>query len=663
MAQDAFGAYAQRMRGGVVNQARDHEMTVPLPTAGDIDNSARQFAKGVPVVGAYLDEANAATRAAMGQGDYESNVAAERQRDKQFEAAHPYGAAGMQIAGGLASGAGLMRAAPGVGNVVFGNLGRGIVPRMAASGIAGAGVGAVHGFGAGEDLDSRITEAKRGGMVGGAIGTVAPPVASGISALARQLTNYGATRSAAQNLNTTPSVVRRLARDIGSDDLTRAGVTQRAAELGPEGMTLDYGRNLTGRAEALAGMPGAAQRNVVGAVEGRVRDTAQRIGAELDNAMGPSPNVVTLMNRIDGVYNAQIRPAYDRVMNAHPQVWDDNLSQLAARPSIAKAMRDAVTLAKEAGDNVSAPFVFGADGTVSLKPGATPNLRYWDYVKKSLDARIGAMVKNPDPNSAGKATLGALLDSKRALVDHLDNLTGGAYQAARNVAADKFTVKEAFETGLDIFKNKMLPEEFAQTLHGAGEIERRAMAAGARRALERMREVAPSNISEGGRQVYRELLQGGPNGDTAQKLRMLLGDDAANDVITAAQRETGFQSVYDRVAGNSRTAPRLNAQADMTPPKVEGATVTGLMNRAPVAAAEKLLGYQFGQGMERTREGLGDVLTRRGPQARNALLELVDYNAATQSNPMTRELAKALLMGPAITQGERAERRYMRGAR
>ncbi len=604
-----------------------------------LDNVVRQVAKGVPVVGSFMDEISAAGDAAtypvLGRGDpsesysqrYHGNLARERGIDKKFEEANPKTSFGLQLGGGLASGGALMKAAPSVGNFVFGNVAGSMPARMGAAGAAGSVLGAIHGAGSGEDFEQRGAEALKGGAIGFPVGVLAPPVATAIGAGVNALGNRFANNRVAADLGVVPGAVSRVARNVEADQLTPAGVTRQAAELGPEGMVMDAGRQLRGRAEAVATLPGTGQNTILNATEQRVKTAADRIGQELDASMGRSPNVVELTNRIDAHYKQVLRPLYDNVMTAHPQVWDANLQTLTRRPSIQRAVDDAVHLARESGDDIVSPFTRAADGSLQLNPNTTPNLRFWDYVKKSLDSRINAFARNPDMDSAGKSSMSSLLETKRELVSHLDSLTGGAYKQARDVAAEKFAIKEALETGRSLFQNKMLPEQFAEELQGMGRIERMALAAGARRELERLREVSPANVSEGARAMYRELLQGGPNGDTAQKLRMLLGDQTTDGLIGAAQRETGFQSVYDQVANNSRTATRLAAQADMQPAQMPEMSLTGAVNRLPVLPVERAGQSILDRGTQRTREGIADLLTRAGPERDRVLNTLIDLNA------------------------------------
>lgn len=665
--QDAFSAAAQRMQ-------RPHMRTAmgPAPetnlTMGDIDNGVRQLAKGTLGIGSYMDEiaaaGDAATYPVFGRGAagesygqrYEQNIAAERQRDKSFEAANPAMSTALQVGGGVASGGALMKAAPGAARAVMGSMpGASLPARMIAGAGAGAGVGAVHGFGAGENgFQERLGEAARGGVIGGGVGALIPGVATVGQRMAGALSNWRAGSEVAQDLGVPRGAVNRVAQSLERDQFTPAMAAARSVELGPDGMVLDMGRQLQGRAEAVASLPGSGQNKVIDAVEGRVRETAQRMGADLDRELGSSPDIVALAGKIDQHYRPLIRPAYESVMTAHPTVWDDTLQRLTRRASVRKAADDAVTLAGEMGDEIASPFARAADGSLRLRPNVTPNLAYWDYVKKSLDGRIGAMTRNPDPDSAGKQTVSALIDTRRELVEHLDRLTDGAYRKARNLAADRFAVHEALENGLEIFKNKMLPEQFREAIADLGPVERTTMAAGARRALERLREVAPANMSEGGRQVYRELLQGGPDGDTAQKLRMLLGKEPADRLIAAARRETEFQDAYARIATNSRTAPRLAAMEDMQPMQAPE-TLTGGINRAMALPVTGFINSRLRQGNEQTREGIADLLTRKGATRDMTVQALMGLNntRAAGLDTSTRDTMAALLMGPSIQQAQK----------
>ena len=89
------------------------------------------------------------------------------------------------------------------------------------------------------------------------------------------------------------------------------------------------------------------------------------------------------------------------------------------------------------------------------------SLKYWDYVKKSMDQRINTMMRSgiDDLSSAEKSDLGGLINAKQSLVSHLDSVTDGKYAEARAIASTKPELHEAFDFGQSIFNSKLLPEE------------------------------------------------------------------------------------------------------------------------------------------------------------------------------------------------------------
>ena len=404
--------------------------------------------------------------------------------------------------------------------------------------------------------------------------------------------------------------VRRLEQSARADNLTPQGAAVTAAELGPEAMLLDTGRQMRGRAEAIAAQPGAGQNHILDAVEGRTgrfgAGTAQRVEQTLTQEMGQSHNVVDLQNRVDDVVNRAARPLYQQVMERHPVVWDQTLAKLTERPVIAQALEDARSLARNYGETL--------DNT------AQPSLRAWDYAKKAMDARINGMMRTggiQDLNSAQKADLGGLQDARRALVNHLDTVTNGEYQNARRVMATKYDLREAMETGRSAFNTKLLPEEFAAILTDMGVPERVMAQAGFRRELDRMIE---ATRNEGA--TARRLLD---TNQVLQKTEMLFGQQAAREIERRIGTENTFQEATQEIARNSRTALRQQAIADTATPSTQGALATSLTGVAH-AAGRGGLNYIREQGMTRTRDAMGNILAARGQQIDPIVQAITEYS-------------------------------------
>jgi hypothetical protein len=447
--------------------------------------------------------------------------------------------------------------------------------------------------------------------------------------------------------------VRRVAESAVADDITPQSVAARQAELGPDAMVLDMGRQLRGRAEAVAAQPGRGQNTVLDAVEGRTgrfgEGTAQRVAQTLDTEMGPTHNVVELVDRVNATVDRIARPLYREVMDAHPIVQVP--AALTERPAIAQAMKNAVTLARQHGENIAGTT---ERRTVLSGPGynigedithpAQTSLRYWDYVKKDLDRRINSYMKSggtSELNSADKADLAGLMDARGALVRHLDDTTRGAYREARQAAATKYELREALDFGRSAFNSRLLPEEFVAELSEMS-VPQRAMAqAGFRRELDR---IVEATRNEGA--TARRILD---TNHVLQKAEALFGPQAVREIERRVGAENVFQETTQDIARNSRTAVRQQLIKDTSTPstsEIQSASLPGLA----WAAGRGGLNYLRDQGMQGTRSSIADILTASGPQidpAMNAILRYANTRARNSAQVGSRSsaLINALIAG------------------
>lgn len=185
-------AYVQQNAGSPPPASQGRSFAQP-DLAGSIDVQGRAdreiaaepapgpkpLAFGIPIIGPYLDEAGAAvasmpnTIAGVGP-TYEKSLARIRARNKRAEAENPIQDTAGQLATGLTVGGPVLNkvfspAASMLGNIVKG-------------GLAGAGLGAVEGFGRGEgDVSNRLESAGTGGAIGGMFGAALPPALGALS--------------------------------------------------------------------------------------------------------------------------------------------------------------------------------------------------------------------------------------------------------------------------------------------------------------------------------------------------------------------------------------------------------------------------------------------------------------------------------------------------
>lgn len=468
----------------------------------------------------------------------------------------------------------------GRGNVARKVLQQGVIPGVTSEYLGQQAEGKWY------ETPARIAGAVIGGLGGAAGGKAYDAAKSRI-----------ATGSAARDLGVSAPAARRVAENVADDQLTPQSTAAKQAELGDEAMLLDMGRQLRGRAEAIATQPGRGQNKLLDAVEGRTgrfgAGTAQRVEQTLDQEMGPTHNVVDLIDRVNTVVDRVAGPKYKAVMAAHPVLWNAELQTLAQRPAIRSAIDTAETLAANYGEKI--------DMT------ALPSLKAWDYVKKNLDRRINNYMKSggaSDLNSADKADLGGLMDARKALVSTLDRLTKGEYKDARQASATKFELKEGLEFGRSAFNTNLLPEEFAAELAQMSAGERAMAKAGFRRELDKLIE----NTRNSGATARRVL----DTNSVRQKIETLFGPQAAKEIERRIGAENTFQEATQDIARNSRTAVRQELQKDTATPsssEIRGASITGL----GLAGIRGGLNYLRDQGTRTTREQIADLLTRGGP--------------------------------------------------
>jgi hypothetical protein len=422
-----------------------------------------------------------------------------------------------------------------------------------------------------------------------------------------------------------------MAKDVRADELTPQMAGLRMAALGPEAMALDAGRQMGGRAEAIASQPGVGQNRVLDAVENRTgtfgAGTAQRVENTLDQTMGRSPDVVAAADRITKMVDQQSKPLYDSVMQAHPVV--DVPAGITERPAVAQGMRDAESLARNYGETVN---------------GAQPSLRYWDYVKKALDSRINGMMRSggiESLDSAEKADLGGMMNARNALRDHLDEVTGGAYKIARSVAANKPQLLEALEQGQSALNTKLLPEQL-KDIHDNMSIPQQSMLRmGMRREIERVMDTARNDGA-----AARRVLDTNQN---REKIATLFGQPAADAIDKRIAAETRFQEATNKISANSRTQVRGQLVKDTESPSAAMppvANLTGFATKGIMGALE----HMRETGMERTRAALGSMSTTPGHQVPDLVRLLSGYNQAAAANarPPITPLAKTLARVGAI---------------
>src|SRR5262245_5062022 len=172
--------------------------------------------------------------------------------------------------------------------------GRGI----AANAGIGTVAGAVGGAGEAKSLEDIPADAAKGGVMGGVLGVAAPAVGTlasrGYRALADRGWFGGIPGIVARQATINPQQVRDVANTPGA-------------------MIADAPNMLPVAQGAATGVGGPGRADLVAALEARNRGTAQRIGSDLDQTVGPAP-VPSHVDRAISEQMTALGPAYEQVL-------------------------------------------------------------------------------------------------------------------------------------------------------------------------------------------------------------------------------------------------------------------------------------------------------------------------------------------------------------
>lgn len=198
----------------------------------NISDGTTQIAANIPFAGGLVDEGNALVRSGGGLwGDYDQELAYERERQAQAAERSPTATKINSLAGAIGGGGAMLKALP-AGATAF--IPKTATARILSSGATGAAGGAVEGFTRGEGgLEDRLAEMPWSAALGGFMGGVLPPVAKGIGA------GYNAVASWAANRGLDAKSINILLDRLKAQGVTPQQAQARIAELGDEAMLAD----------------------------------------------------------------------------------------------------------------------------------------------------------------------------------------------------------------------------------------------------------------------------------------------------------------------------------------------------------------------------------------------------------------------------------------
>lgn len=496
----------------------------------NVTDKLRNVAQGVPVLGSYLDEANAATadivhRVTGGSygAPYDEAKAYQDATDRAInaDATHLFTVPTNRWTGGtlpdipvstadvarLAGTASVAKALP----MITAMRGETIIPATVNSLVNGVAYGALHGSGEGNSLEERGVNALFGGAVGGAIGSVAPALSRGVANV------YGAARNAVTPLpdplkpysRQAINNVRTAAIDDGVIDPSAsanrsapAAYDTQAIRLGPESTLADMGPNLASEAGGIASLPGRGKKLIGETLgrtqtEGRRGGASERIKSDADLVLGPAQNTVEAEMQARAIGSQRAKPFYDQFYKTEIKPTEQLIELLHRIPE--GIWRDAQQLARAEGVELRQVINTG---------------RGIDLLKRGLDDYVKSLERGTNAHRVFSGlTRDIVAETDRILSPQ--NPATSPWARARSESGDWIQFREGMESGREAFKSGTHPDQMRADLGRASPMMRSGYEVGARAQV---RDI-----------IGNSATSFGPNGDSAA--RRALGSEYARQKL------------------------------------------------------------------------------------------------------------------------------------
>lgn len=353
--------------------------------------------------------------------------------------------------------------------------GANLAAKFATGGLVSGLQGAV--YGAGADNENRVRGATQGAAWGAGIGAAFPVVGAGVSAIGRNVGGPVAQFFRGAR-NPTDEAARRVAQSRMLDNTNPGSrmMTQADEAIAQQNnlpvLNVDRGGETTRALFQRSSNANPEARDVARtAVDGRYEQQWRQTQDFFDRLMGGNVSNLERQAQITSQARQANSQAYQRAYN-HPNaqsVWNTDLQNLmqsdAIQDAIAKVGTRSSNRVVNGNPPIRNPFRQGSDGRYRVVQKAdgsltTPNLAFWDQVKRNLDGQIDTARRGANPDNTLVADLTSL---KHRLVGSLDRLVP-EYAAARGGAKAFFDAEDALEAGRNAWSRPKAVDESLQAI-------------------------------------------------------------------------------------------------------------------------------------------------------------------------------------------------------
>lgn len=583
------------------------------------------FLNGLPVVGPFVKGGAQNLAAGMRSLENGTPFGAEKSFVQGLDAAdrrdHPVAETVGEIGGGIAGTIPMVAAAP----AAFGAGGGSLLGRTLMAGAGGAVLG---GADSAVRSGGDIGAIAKGAGLGGAFGGLGPIVGRAIGTL---------TRSAEPMLDDLTRGARNyLTKELGNP-AKMAALQESLNKLGPDATLSDVSPEWMGVARGAASRPGSRDQ-IVTALTARDAGKNARLRTDLDTSLGQSP----IPSRIE----ADLEQMRGRVAEGYREVFRD--ARAVDTQGLANDLDSLVT-------NLRGPAqkaVQQARGYLDI-PGTDQLDPHPGALFETRQALDGLLTTEQNPKVIGQLT---------AIRRRVDETLAAAVPGIKDIDApfsELMRQSEALQRGGMVFdsgKTATRPEELLQEMTMAARPQ--GAMVGPSGAPYRARQGARAEIDRltgtklNDPQALSSALKG--EGDwNRDKLRILFGNNEADQALSAIDREMIFRNTHNRVTSGSDTAmaSRFGDFLDQSArgPRVPmDATMTGIGLRGTQKVAQALLNGNAAAKAERFASELGGLSVARGDVRDEIVAALMrNKGRGMDVDPALQKIISSLLVGGA----------------
>lgn len=635
------------------------------PTMGygeQMANVGRVLDKGVRVLAngatfGMADRIAGGMDALTGQAaNYGAGVDAQHAQTQAIKESNPSLAGLGEAAGGLMTGAGLVKN----GITLAGRVGPGLMGRVLGYGLEGAGYGAAAGAGNTYTGNARdyIDNAIHGAEFGGAVGVGMPLVGAAAGGLYRAASAVGGRN--VEGMNRAGSAALRAAAQADE-----AGLRALPA-MRPEAMLPDAGPSMLGLAQGAATGNGPGKTALVTALRERDAGTGQRLARVVDDAIGPAP-IPSQVETGLAASRRSLGPDYEAALDGARSVaptqpgntpyWGFP-SETAPRVPGSSAQASTATVADSIDTRIvdargpvrsaleKARDMLNVYGTRQLDPSPRALLE----TRHALDGMIG------EAERAGNSTVVRVLSDVRKQVDGVLKEAVPGIKATDAKFAELARQSEGLERGQAIFDTSrasvIRPGELADEI--ATSAIPRGEAVGPSAVPMRIRQGARAEVDRVvGTQVNdlnaMEKLIGTPQDWNAQKAATVFGQNKVDQIVEAIRTNRTFRDTFQKVAQGSQTAPRTEAaKALEAGDGLRGDTTLTGMGVSAIRAVAKAL---MGANSQATKDQVAALMANPNvSRVASALLEAA-RSAGNNARSINRALTNPAYLGASAPGG------------